>query len=178
MRVERFAENPVIVPHMDARMGDNINGPSLVRAPSWIERPLGRYYLYFGHHRGAYIRLAYADHLEGPWRTHQPGVLDLADSFCVKHIASPDVHVDEARQQVRLYYHGPVAEGDRHGPHRRHSQATRVAISKDGLRFTALPDVLGAPYLRVFRWGGWHYALGMPGIFYRSRDGLTPFEEG
>ena len=30
--------------------------------------------------QGSYIRLAYADRLEGPWRTHEPGSLQLADS--------------------------------------------------------------------------------------------------
>jgi len=55
---------------MDGRMGANVNGPSLIRAPAWLPNPLGRYYLYFAHHQGAYIRLAYADRLEGPWRTY------------------------------------------------------------------------------------------------------------
>jgi len=32
--------------------------------------------------------------------------------------------------------------------------------------------------MRAFQWGGWHYALGMPGVMYRSRDGLTGFEGG
>src|SRR5581483_3017172 len=163
MKISRFPTNPIIRPHMDRRMGDNINGPSLVRAPSWVERPLGRYYLYFGHHRGTYIRLAYADDLAGPWRTYEPGVLDLAGSHFVGHIASPDVHVDEARREVRLYYHGRLADEERAGPAGRYGgQATRVAVSSDGLHFTALPEVLGAPYLRVFRWGDWYYAIGMP----------------
>ena len=179
MRAQRFAANPIIRPHMDARMGDNITGPSLVRAPPWVERPLGRYSLYFGDHRGKYIRLAYADRLEGPWRTHEPGVLDLADSYFVGHIASPDVHVDGAAREVRLYYHGVLSAAERSGPPGRYGgQATRVALSADGLRFAARPEVLGAPYFRVFRWGGWHYALAMPGNFYRSRDGLGGFEEG
>jgi hypothetical protein len=178
VHVRRFPTNPIIRPRMDARMGDNINGPSLVRAPDWVARPLGRYYLYFGHHRGTYIRLAYADDLAGPWRTYEPGVLDLTGSYFVKHIASPDVLVDGSRREVRLYYHGPLAEGDRHGPHGRHGQATRVAISTDGLHFTARAEVLGAPYMRLFRWGDWYYGIAMPGIVYRSRDGLAGFEEG
>jgi hypothetical protein len=32
--------------------------------------------------------------------------------------------------------------------------------------------------MRAFKWDGYTYALGMPGIFYRSRDGLTCFEQG
>ena len=39
-------------------MGDNINGPSLIRVPNWVEGRLSRYYLYFADHKGAYIRLA------------------------------------------------------------------------------------------------------------------------
>ena len=57
----RLSDVPVIYPHMDARMGSNINGPSLIRVPDWVENPLGRYYLYFADHRGSYIRLAVAD---------------------------------------------------------------------------------------------------------------------
>jgi hypothetical protein len=45
--------------------GASLNGPSLIRMPAWVENPLGRYYLYFAHHAGKYIRMAYADRLEG-----------------------------------------------------------------------------------------------------------------
>ena len=61
MRVRRFGSNPIIHWGMSASLGGNVNGPSLVRAPSWVPEPLGRYYLYFAHHRGTFIRLAYAD---------------------------------------------------------------------------------------------------------------------
>jgi hypothetical protein len=178
MNVERFRTNPVIRPHMDARMGDNVNGPAVIRVPDWVSNRLGVYYLYFGHHRGRYIRLAYADRLAGPWQTYEPGVLDLADSLFEHHIASPDVLVDEEQRQFRLYFHGRLQEQDRLAQPDLGGQATRVALSEDGLTFTALPEVLGAPYFRVMRWSGWHYAIGMPGIFYRSRDGLRDFEEG
>ena len=77
MHIERLAHQPIIRPHMDNRMGDNINGPSLIRVPGWIARPLGRYYLYFAHHDGRYIRLAYSDELPGPWTTYRDGVLPL-----------------------------------------------------------------------------------------------------
>ena len=64
-RIERLS-GPIIVPNMDARMGTNINGPSLIRAPDWLPTPPGRYLLYFAHHNGTYIRLAFADAIEGP----------------------------------------------------------------------------------------------------------------
>jgi hypothetical protein len=169
MKAERLFGRPIILPHMDARMGDNINGPSLIRVPAWVPNPLGKYYLYFAHHRGTYIRLAWANDLAGPWKTYEPGVLDLSDTPFEHHIASPDVHIDEERQQVRMYYHGRVEPG---------VQRSRVAVSSDGLHFRSISEVIGSPYLRVCKWKGWHYALGMPGVFYRSQDGLTAFTQG
>lgn len=186
--VRRVGRGPIVVPHMDERMGANVNGPSLIRAPSWVADPLARYYLYFAHHNGSYIRLAVADAIEGPWRTHAPGTLQHAESHFareldpvdpstlppgmvvpVPHIASPDVHVDDAAGQVRMYFHG--IQRDRR-------QVTRVALSDDGIHFRARDEVLGPPYFRAFRHGGWWYALAMPGIFLRSRDGLTGFQRG
>ena len=35
---------------MNARMGDTINGPSLIRVLDWVQDLFGRYYLYFAHH--------------------------------------------------------------------------------------------------------------------------------
>ena len=196
IRAVRLSPEPIVRPHMDDRMGANINGPSLIRVPDWIEAPLGRYYLYFADHKGAYIRLACADRLAGPWRMHTPGTLTLAAShfatdrpdpaaisegtrreaagsieqdYLHPHIASPDVHVDHDRREIRMYYHGMLADGE---------QRTRVAVSTDGIAFEACPEILGNSYFRVFRHQGWHYALVMPGELRRSRDGLTGFESG
>ena len=168
MKIVRFNQNPIIKPNMDGRMGSNINGPSLIRIPNWLENPLGQYYLYFAQHQGKYIRLAYANRLDGPWATYEPGTLRLEDSFCRGHIASPDVHIDNENREIRMYYHGPSEGG----------QVSRVSTSRDGINFTAFPEILGSSYFRVLRWGGYYYALGMPGIFYRSKDGLTNFEQG
>ena len=173
MLVKRLAANPIIGPHLDDRMGDNINGPSLIRVPEWITEPLGRYYLYFAHHDGRYIRLAYSNRLEGPWTTHRQGVLPLRVTHFVGHVASPDAHVDNDRQQIRLYYHGSDGKTDDDAP-----QTTRVALSEDGLKFCANDEKLGPSYFRVFRWRGDHYALAMPGAFSRSRDGLSDFVAG
>ena len=174
MRVHRLRNNPIVTPEIDARIGSNINGPSLVRVPEWIRDPMGAYYLYFAHHKGMYIRMAHADDLEGPWTTYGPGVLDLKDSFFAdsggsNHVASPDVHVDDENRQIRMYYHGVIAKG---------VQRSRVALSEDGINFEAREELLGNSYFRVFQHGGYHYAIGMPGQFYRSRDGLTGFVGG
>ena len=79
-RVRRLAGNTIVRPHMDERMGANVQGPSLIRVPAWLPNPLGRYYLYYADHKGSYIRLACADALEGPWRTHVEGALQLSHS--------------------------------------------------------------------------------------------------
>jgi len=184
MRAERVGDGPIVHVDDDPVLGGNVNGPSLVRAPGWLERPLGRYYLYFAHHRGDRIRLAVADALEGPWRLHRPGVLPLAESTCFDHVASPDVHVDEARREVRLYFHGPTkganAEGEGLGPWAGllTAQRSKLATSTDGLRFAARREILGAPYFRVFAHAGAWYALAMPGLLYRSPDGTSGWELG
>jgi hypothetical protein len=193
----------LVRPGMDARMGTNIQGPSLIRVPDWVRDPLGRYYLYFADHGGDYIRLAVADAPEGPWRVHAPGCLQLAESLFLTspparmelpattlrglapegtpdipsaeveaahpHIASPDVHVDDAARRIVMYYHGLAAWG---------VQRTRVALSADGLRFVPRPELLGPSYFRIFRHGGAQYALAMPGVLFRSADGLSGFEPG
>ena len=58
--------------------GENINGPSLIRIPDWIEPtdradPSAVYYLYFGHHSGDYIRMAWAADITGPWTLYKSG---------------------------------------------------------------------------------------------------------
>ncbi|MDP2139852.1 MAG: hypothetical protein Q8L20_03475 [Gammaproteobacteria bacterium] len=181
----RLLDGPIIVPDMDERMGTNIQGPSLIRVPDWVENSLGKYYLYFAEHRGEYIRLAYADAVTGPWTIYTPGTLTLEESHfpttcppcsvpvgstapAYAHIASPDVHVREDRQEIVMYLHGREPE----------VQVTRVAVSKDGLNFEAYSEILGRPYFRVFEHGDYYYGLAMPGFFYRSRDGISNFEEG
>ena len=224
----RLPESPIIRHTMDARLRDearrygyvNVNGPSLIRVPQWVESRLGEYYLYFAHHKGEFIRMAYADRLSGPWTLYAPGVLDLDVSLFTSqapesaglprsaldlwhattltefialsqvglsaqralqarkrsglagsdetrpHIASPDVGVDHERREIRMYFHGLVE---------RRLQMTRVATSPDGLHFRAWPELLTAPYLRVFEHRAARYGLAMPGLLYRSADGLSGF---
>ncbi|MGY8826550.1 MAG: hypothetical protein ACKVJG_21940 [Candidatus Latescibacterota bacterium] len=173
--VQRLGVNPIIYPTMPGLQGDigrNINGPSLICVPEWIEGALGAYYLYFADHSGHYIRLAYADDLAGPWTIYEPGVLHMHEAPGRAHIASPDVHLYEEERQIRLYFHQPAPEAER-----ALDQVSYVALSNDGLHFNVRPQILGQYYFRVFQYGGWHYAFAK-GISYRSRDGLTDFVEG
>ncbi|MDR1673020.1 MAG: hypothetical protein LBS09_06130 [Bacteroidales bacterium] len=169
-RFTRFERNPIITPSLLPGIdGENINGPSLVKVPDWVTGALGKYYLYFAHHQGAYIRLAYANDLKGPWKIYTPGSLNFGECSCIKHIASPDVHINSEDRQIVMYFHCPTGEK---------GQRTFRAVSTDGIHF--LPDTvaLGAPYFRVFRWNGVTYALARKGILYRSLDGSRTFEEG
>jgi hypothetical protein len=168
----RLATSPIIRPEMlPGNDGENINGPSLIRAPGWLTNRLGTYYLYFAHHNGKYIRLAYADRLEGPWKVYQPGTLSLKEApGCTGHIASPDVHVDDARHEIRMYFHGPSRQGG--------GQKSFVAVSPDGLHFRASSEVLGQFYFRVFPWQQAWFAMAKGGLLYRSKDGLSPFGRG
>lgn len=171
MGVRRFQHNPIIRPEqLPGADGANINGPSLIAAPDWLPGRLGRFYLYFAHHHGAYIRLAYADALEGPWRIHEPGSLQLADArACHDHIASPDVHVDHDRQKIRMYFHGVSRANNQ--------QLTYLATSSDGLNFTAEGGALTSFYLRVTRWRDHWLGMAKGGWMYLSTTGVEDFRQ-
>ena len=116
-RIERFDSNPLLTPEMGERIGTNLNGPSVVRAPAWLDDPLGEYYLYFAHHGGEYIWPPYADDLRGPWTIHSPGTLSLDGIRFPYHVALPDVHVDNDAERIKMHFHGccgeyPVGDGE------------------------------------------------------------------
>ena len=206
MEARRLGDGPIIGPWSDPSIGTNIQGPSLVRAPTWVDEPLGRYYLYFADHKGAFIRLAAADEIEGPWTVHVPGSLHLRDScFPTEPPPATEAELAElaelygalfgdgsfahslATDAVTPHIASPDVHVDEvgrrvvmylHGLDGLGIQVSRAAVSTNGVDFTARPDVLGPPYLRAFRYDGWTYALTMPGRFLRSRSGLGGFEPG
>ena len=187
-KVVRFKDNPIIRHEMlPGPAGTNICYPSLIRVPSWLPNPLGKYYLYFADHKGTYVRLAYANHVEGPWTIYAPGTLHLEQILAVaranagvkeaevggKHIASPDVHVDDEKKEIRMYFHFSITPRETWG-HR-----SGVAVSPDGISFRPVnTKPIGQPYIRVFRRDGFYYALDRVGGLTRSRDGVTDFEAG
>jgi hypothetical protein len=204
IRVTRLAGGPIIGPDLHPSIGANIQGPSLIRVPDWVQGRLGAYYLYFADHKGSYIRLAYADHLTGPWRVHPPGSLHLAQSGFLTTppaVSQQELRRFEAQYQARgtAISHDVLSEittphiasPDVHVDTRRQQilmyfhglegvgdQVSRVATSANGIDFTARPEVIGRSYMRIFRHGGMTYALTMPGTLSRSPDGLGGFEQG
>ena len=195
---------PIIDQAMFAAVGEedegaNINGPSLIRIPDWIlpsERadPSAVYYLYFAHHAGDYIRMAWATDVVGPWTLYQTGsdvlvgdrgVLDngnmtinvgMGIEIEENHLASPDVHIDNETQQIIMYFHS----GSRtlYNGHQVGSQNTWVSTSGDGLEFldNIRPVRLGSSYFRVFSHGGELYSLDNSGFPRRARDPDNPWE--
>ena len=206
VKAVKWENGLIIPPGITHEVGNNVQGPSLIRAPEWLEEPLGKYYLYFADHKGNHIRLAYSENLEGPWKIHKGGSLQLSESkfltempeipsdvnpskflfkeykphpdqkhaiptrfddMTIPHIASPDVHIDEEKQRIIMYYHGLQKFG---------LQQTRVATSNDGIHFKAKDKIVGWPYFRTFTYKEKNFAMSMPGIFYEKKGGIENFE--
>lgn len=176
VKAERYGGGLLIHPGLDKSIARNINGPSLIRVPDWLDQPLGRYYLYFADHHGSYIRLAYADSIHGPWQIHLPGSLKLEETPCISHIASPDVHVDNVNKKIIMYYHGPVQDKSSQARFFKQNQLSFYAESRDGLQFVSDQEALATSYLRVFFMSGSYYGLSMPGYIFQSADGRTGFK--
>lgn len=223
--IERIMDEPIITDQLHPLLTEetkafgytNINGPTLIRVPDWVQNKLGNYYLYFSHHQGPQIRMAYADTLTGPWTLYETPVLHLSQSTMTQeteansglsdllklmtlseaqamidistkakeayeiltqsklsdsppttpHIASPEIFIDEPNKTLRLYFHGVVSGS---------IQMTKLALSKDGLSFEAREEILGSPYMRTFQHQNEFYGFAMPGILYKSPDGLAGFK--
>ncbi|MEZ5939402.1 MAG: hypothetical protein R3C52_14485 [Hyphomonadaceae bacterium] len=204
--VRRIGDGPIIYPDLDPSIGHNIQGPSLIRVPDWVRDPLGRYYLYFADHKGAYIRLAYADDIKGPWRIHVPGALRIEDTpfpktpppFSDAEMAAvreraqkSGLDLEQFPDVVKELTTPHIASPDVHVDHANRRivmyyhglesfarQVSRAAVSDDGVRFTSGGEIIGKTYWRAFPLNGMTYAIAMPGTFYRSADALSGFEEG
>jgi hypothetical protein len=186
----------------------NIDGPSVIRVPDWIApadraAPGAVYYLYFANHNGTYIRMAWASVIEGPWQLfnvgafHDPrvpmkGVLDLGSDNLISfgtgqvkisgHIASPDVHVDDANHRLIMYFHGP-SNGTNGATG---TQKSCVATSTSGLNFNIAADggqagegfrdvLLGDSYFRVFGDGTNLFAFSNIGAIWRAPNPDDPW---
>jgi hypothetical protein len=173
----------LISPSSHPSLGNNLNGPCVIEVPAWVPSPLGRYYLYFAHHQGHFIRMAYGDTLKGPWTVHAPGVLHLRDTpyrqkdmpadrgiqFPYAHVASPNVHIDAERREIVMYYHGLADDG---------TQPTRVCFSEDGLSFGRHSGPLIPSYFAGFRHEGAVYGVSVGGSLHRGDAWDGPFETG
>lgn len=145
--------------------GININGPSPIIAPDWLNNKLGKFYLYFAHHRGKYIRLAYSNHIEGPYKLKEGGTLQLSDALdCEDHVASPDVHVDHANQKIYMLFHGKSINSV--------EQLTYLAESDNGINFKVFRKPVGEFYLKIIPWNGGWVGISKGGTLYLSKSSI------
>ncbi len=195
-------EEPIITKQMfvDAGAmdtdGDNINGMSVIRIPDWISKdkraaPNAKYYMYFANHIGTYIRMAWAEKVEGPWTLYNvsaelnptdKGVLALSTEVSKgkfkpfvrvspelrieNHVASPAAIVDNENKRIILYFHA----GDsfiKDATKDVSPQRTYISHSADGLDFNGniAPAMLGGSYFAPFAYKGDWYAMGNNGTF-------------
>ena len=202
VKATRFTQNPLITLRSSRSLGDNIDGPTVIRVPPWVRQPLGRYYMYFAHHMGQFIRLAYADSITGPWKIYEPGVLPVAGTAFFRpqpdppenlenfytHVASPEILIDAPRQRLVMWFHGWYTDGTRWPigePAARewarqngYGQFTQVAESSDGIHFDVRPAISRTSYLRVFAHDDYYYGMARLGLLLRSKDPLASFETG
>ena len=168
--------------------GENINGPSLIKLPDWLPvaqrvNAKAKYYLYFAHHNGNYLRLAWSERVTGPYHlvgdsplygSYRKAVLALEDIpnplgkvRTGNHLASPIVIVDDANKQFKLYYHAPVriVRTDKSA-----GQVTCFATSKTGLQFEKqiAPTYLGMFYFSPFQVHNRWYAYTNHGYMFRA----------
>ena len=201
VRVMRFATNPLVTVRSSPTLGANVNGPTVIRVPSWVQKPLGKYYMYFGNHRGVFIRLAYADSPTGPWTIHEPGVWHVKDSSLYRpqldsasfggfntHFASPEIFIDNTNRRIVLWAHGWWTNNERWPAEPQAAQAwatrngygqfTQGAVSSDGITFTAQPAITKESYIRVFERSGQLYGMSRLGVLLHAPDPLASFEAG
>lgn len=191
--------NPIITPSMfnNPDDGKNINGPSLIRVPDWIPvnkraNPSAQYYLYFAHHAGDYIRMAWAANIEGPYTLYNDfttlrnrGVLDnnecdiiLKNNIVIQenHLASPDVIIDDINKKIIMYFHTGASffvNGIK-----QKKQVTWVTTAPYGLEFyKGIESVhLGDSYFRVFKYDDNLYALDNGAKIYKALDNVNPWD--
>lgn len=142
--------------------GNNINGPSIIKVPDFIKNPLGKYYLYFAHHVGKYIRMAYSDSIFGPYKLYKKGALHLKNTPGYGHCASPDIIIDNENKKIIMYYHCPYNQSKTFTQKiKSNNQLTFYAYSPDGLNFVSEKISISHPYFRYFVWNNTEYGIAM-----------------
>lgn len=127
---------------------DNHNFPSVIRAGSVFDNPLGEWYVYHSEYSTDTIHLSFSDDITGPY-THYGAVL-TAESWS-NQCDAPHVIYTPENGEMKLYYH----ESDPDQPDNNHNQQTWLATAPDtgdGTNLTKHPD---NPVLKGDRDGRW-----------------------
>jgi len=207
IEVQKFENGLIIPPNLEKEIGNNVQGPSLIKTPDWLGNSLGSYYLYFADHKGDRIKLAYADNLLGPWKVHRGGALKLEESKFLTEMPE----FPENAQEIADKFNRPTPHPDQidhipstlddmtiphiaspdvhidnenkriimyyHGLNSFCSQVTRVATSNDGINFSALEKIVARPYFRAFNHKDKDFGMAMPGCFYKRTGDISEYKE-
>jgi len=92
---------------------DDLVHPSIIKTEERIEKPLGKYYMYYAPHKHIGISMAYSDSIQGPWKEYKSNPV-------IEGPSAPDIRWINGK----FYMWG----------HRKNSQ-TELWISKDGIKF-------------------------------------------
>ena len=95
--------------------GDDIEHPAFIKMEGLVEKPLGKYYLYYGPHKHEGVGVMYADSLAGPWKEYEGNPV-------VKGAAAPDVRWVKEKGRFQLWAHAKNSQ-------------TEMWTSPDGLNF-------------------------------------------
>jgi len=172
IQVERMSGNPMLVHEMysSERSESSIMSGCLIKVPTWVSNPLGKYYLYSAaHHARDHLDLAYADDINGPWTVYDPGVLPIeetCDHGELNHISAPDVHVLEDQKRFVMFFHGDTECFGHQGG---------IALSDDGITWrSAGYDIRIPAYFVVKRAiDGKYYGVGKKNEIFRSDSLIT-----
>ncbi len=142
---------------------NNINGPCCIKAPEFFQNSPGKYLLYFAHHSGKYIRLAYSDSLFKNWKILDVQICSVDSSLDFHdHVASPEVFIDQKNKDVYLFFHSREI-GNR-------TQRTFLAKSKNGTQFNFEKIKSKLPfYMRFFEFKNSTYAITKGGNLYQNK---------
>lgn len=139
---KQFIENKTLIIskiNLPKVMSDNINGPSCLRTPNFIKNPLGKYLLYFAHHSGEFIRIAYSEDIFTGWKILDHKINNVSkETEFHDHVASPDVYVDNIEKSIYMFFHSRI-KGSR-------KQQTFLSKSNDGINFALVKGDLNLPF--------------------------------
>ena len=89
--------------------------PTIVKVEGRVEKPLGKYYLYYAPHKHIAISLAYSDSIEGPWK-------EYASNPVIKGPSAPDIRWIKEKGRFHMWGH-------------RTNSNTELWTSADGIHF-------------------------------------------
>lgn len=189
--------------------------PSVIEIPQWVAKPNrahpnAKYYFYYGEHHGKVIKMKWAEHITGPWTPYnqsntRQGVMNFEQDSdrnsgdnAWRHLASPTVILDEARQRFVVSFHGKIAKKLTAGGETAEAiHGNFIAFSPYGLNFNdpvsgggikgygplevshggiARAAYMTKPYPRFFRKNGELYAMGRKGLLQKPKSQQQPWK--